>query len=740
MTDNHHEPRTSYTFLQLSLAISAFGAGLASLGSVAFGDNVALFAESSARWLVADQGIMSLGAVDAVRGVHGPAEELALILTQVEASALVVEDAAALAKVVAAASQLAGQGSQLALQRLRLVVLLWGEPSSPDGASGHGSGGLLRCPVLTFDQVAEAGRSSSSSSLSSKSLSVPVAPSSSDLASLVFTSGTTGQPKAAMLTHANFLSQLAAIGDVISARPGERVLSLLPPWHCYERTTMYFLLSSLMHDEVTWPSTAGLCCEPRHHQHPPLSALLLNCALPTLPPTPPCPLGLALRMRNQLSNVRAFRSDLEAAVAESRPPAFLVLVPLVLETLYKRIVATLASSGPVAGLLLRASLAFVRARRLATGASLVHALAPAPHLAVAWAALTSALLWPLHRLADVLVFSKIRAKLGVTRAAVSGGAALAPHIDDFFEAAGVDLLNGWGLTETSPVIACRTPSRNVRGTVGRPLAGTQVRAVDPSTRAPLPDGATGLLLAKGPGVMKGYYKDPVATGRAIDAEGWFDTGDLGYVVPRDPAAGPHKGPGAGPPTAGCIALVGRAKDTIVLSNGENVEPQALEGAILTKAVVRQVMIVGDRRLGALVVPDEEALCRALGLPEGSTAVPPGLAGRARAVVEAALEEALKGRPQHEQVRDRFELLQAPWTVEGGELTMTLKVRREENGGCGPLTSLDLGSSDSSLRMTFNVLSIFDSNVRMHAACAGEEERLDIQVRRFHRTSSPIAKY
>lgn len=129
-------------------------------------------------------------------------------------------------------------------------------------------------------------------------------------------------------------------------------------------------------------------------------------------------------------------------------------------------------------------------------------------------------------------------------------------------------------------------------------AETQLRVVDPETRSPLPAGSVGLVLAKGPGVMQGYHGDAAATAKVIDRDGWFDTGDLGWLVPAD-----------GSSISGNLVLVGRAKDTIVLSSGENVEPGPLEEAILESPVIRQVMLVGsgERSLGALVVPDADAL-------------------------------------------------------------------------------------------------------------------------------------
>jgi long-chain acyl-CoA synthetase len=217
------------------------------------------------------------------------------------------------------------------------------------------------------------------------------------------------------------------------------------------------------------------------------------------------------------------------------------------------------------------------------------------------------------------------------------------------------VLNGWGLTETSPVLACRSarggPGANVRGSVGRPVPGTEIKIVHPDTKEEVADGTQGLLLARGPGVTRGYWGDQNATSAAFWAgERWFDTGDLGWRCPQNvpgsamagcivltgkwracfalpttppavsiataclflPAcraarASPLDPP---PPCPSLFALrAGRAKDTIVLTSGENVEPQPLEDAIACSRYVKTAVLVGHghRALGALLVPDEEAL-------------------------------------------------------------------------------------------------------------------------------------
>jgi long-chain acyl-CoA synthetase len=248
------------------------------------------------------------------------------------------------------------------------------------------------------------------------------------------------------------------------------------------------------------------------------------------------------------------------------------------------------------------------------------------------------------------------------RTAISGGGALAIHVDGFFEAVGIELLVGYGLTETSPVLTCRRRWNNRRGSSGQPLPGTAIRIVDPESGALLQIGERGRVLAQGPQVMGGYLGKPEATAKVLDAEGWFDTGDLGQLL-----------------ADGTLVLTGRAKDTIVLSSGENIEPGPLEESLVACTLVEQVMLVGQDRkaLGALVVPKAEALAswareEGLPLPQGSAADPAllkALTGR--------LNRRLQARPgARPDERLAGVALVEPFTLDNGLLTQTLKQKRD----------------------------------------------------------------
>ncbi len=583
----HATPPEQVSYAELDRRILRAAAAFRALG-VQDGDVVALFAENGPRWLVADQGIMRSGAADAVRGGTAPVEELRYILADSGAIGLVVESAQLLESLELPDDQ---------RDRL-LFVLLLQEGGLPEGGTAGGSG--RRLDWSGFEELGAGAPP-------------PPAPTAGRdrLATLLYTSGTTGRPKGVPLSQANLLHQLGTLGVAVSPRPGDRVLSVLPIWHAYERTAEYMLLAA-------------------------------GC-------------------QQSYTTLRHLRADLQRV-----RPQYLVSVPRLWEAILAGFEEALAAMPAPRRRLIERALAVSRLHcRLGRRArNLTLVAEPASRRLVAATGWLAS--WPLHGLAGTLLWPKVRRQLagGCLRTAISGGGALALHVDGFFEAIGIELLVGYGLTETSPVLACRRPWRNRRGSAGQPLPETSLRIVDPDNGQPLGWGERGRVLARGPQVMAGYHRRPEATAAVLDAEGWFDTGDLGHLL-----------------CDGTLVLTGRAKDTIVLSSGENIEPGPLEDALVAHPLVEQVMLVGQdrRQLGALVVPRAEPLAA---FARAQDLAGPGTDA---AGAEPALLRALRGefnrllalRPgSRPDERLAGVALVEPFSIENGLLTQTLKQRRD----------------------------------------------------------------
>jgi long-chain acyl-CoA synthetase len=254
-----------------------------------------------------------------------------------------------------------------------------------------------------------------------------------------------------------------------------------------------------------------------------------------------------------------------------------------------------------------------------------------------------------YEIADRQVLSKIRGLFGGRlRLAVSGAAPINPEILRFFDAAGVLVLEGWGMTETSTAATISTPEDFRIGTIGKPFPGCEVRISD-----------DGEILVRGPNVFQGYYKNEEATREAI-VDGWLHTGDIGEVDPD-----------------GYIKITGRKKDIIITAGGKNITPANLEAEIKQHPLVSQCVVVGDRRpyLVALVTLDPEEAAKFAeenGLPDD----PEQLAENpdVRSAIEAHVEQINQKFARVEQVK-KIEILPRDLSQEGGELTPTLKVKR-----------------------------------------------------------------
>jgi len=367
-----------------------------------------------------------------------------------------------------------------------------------------------------------------------------------DLFTLIYTSGTTGIPKGVMLTHSNIISQIRCLPGRYNSN--DRILSVLPIWHVFERVVEMYTVSF------------GGC--------------------------------------TYYSSISTLGDDMKNV-----EPTFMASAPRLWEKIHERIRNGIRASHPVRQVLFH--IAYFLARQykdslyFLTNTDL-KMRAPRKWLRV--------LLTPLHALRYIVVLpwygffnaavlERIRLTAGGSlQATISGGGALPRHIDRFFNYVGIPVLEGYGLTETSPVISVRPKTFLVVGTVGPPIQETKVRIVDHETGAVLypdntcPDGGKGKrgeIQVKGPQVMKGYFQEEELTAKAMQ-DGWLSTGDLGIVTFNK-----------------CLKIVGRSKATIVLSSGENVEPEPLEMRLNQSPYIDQCMVTGQDQkfLGLLVVPE-----------------------------------------------------------------------------------------------------------------------------------------
>lgn len=509
LKDPHSKPEVVLTYQELYEQIKQFATGLQIL-DINPQDKIALFADNSPRWFVADQGTMMAGAVDVVRSAGAEQQELAYILANSDSTSLIVEDLKTLAKLKPSLDDLP----------IKLIILLSDETPPEE----------QQIKTVNFLQLIETGKEKQLESITQTT---------DTLATLLYTSGTTGKPKGVMLSHGNLLHQVKYVKTIFQPNPGDVLLSILPSWHAYERSAEYFFLANGATQIYT--------------------------------------------------NIRYFKQDLKEF-----QPTYMVGVPRLWESLYdgvqKLLSSQSASQQKLVKFFLKQSEKYIMAQRIAADSSLEHFGASGAERSLA--RLKAASLYPIHALANKLVYKKIRAGVGNIKAVCSGGGSLAKYLDDFYQTVGIDVFVGYGLSETAPITNARTPEHNIRGSAGRPLPETEIKIVDPETRQSLPQGQRGLVLIRGSQVMQGYYQNPEATAKAIDAGGWFDSGDLGLLTPYND-----------------LVLTGRAKDTIVLTNGENIEPQPIEDACVRSVYIDQIMLVGQdqRAIAALIVPNLETL-------------------------------------------------------------------------------------------------------------------------------------
>ena len=398
-----------------------------------------------------------------------------------------------------------------------------------------------------------------------------------DVATVLYTSGTTGQPKGVMLTHNNVASNVRASQMILPIGAEDNTISFLPLSHILQRMVDYLFF---------WTG---------------------------------CTIGYPRSLDTLIVDLKALR------------PTVVVSVPRIYEKIYNGV---MDADG-------------VKKKIVDWAVDVADRVAD---LRLAGDRATG-LLAVQYGIADKLVFSKVKDAVGGRlRFFVSGGGPLAPALNRFFYSIGLTILEGYGLTETSPVTNVNTEEHFRIGTVGKPIPSTEIRIA-----------GDGEILVRGPQVMKGYYQMPELTAQVIDDEGWFATGDIGEID-----------------ADGYLSITDRKKDIIVTAGGKNVAPQPMENRLTTHPLVEQAVVVGDRRKhpSLLVVPAMgplESWARNAGIEWADTA---GLLGHPRVVehMERELFGMLDDFASYEQPK-KLALLDEEFTVENGFLTPTLKVKR-----------------------------------------------------------------
>jgi len=546
--NEQHNNWRDYTWAQIDHQVARWQAALEKDGIKA-DDRVAVMLRNCPEWAIYDQAALGLGSVVVPLYTQDRAENVAYIIHDSGCKALLIEGAEQW-------QELSGVKGQLA--SLTRILTVHPVPNAGDtrlrslGEWLPDQGGATR--HVSRDKNA--------------------------LATIVYTSGTTGRPKGVMLSHHNILSNAAALSsDVLTTGPDDVLLSFLPLSHTFERTCGYYL--TIMSGATTTYSRG----------------------IPQL------------------------AEDLQAV-----RPTVLVSVPRIYERVYGRIRDALEAGSPLKKKLFMLAVEVGWAR-------FEHAQGRGP-----WK--PSFLLWPvLH----ALVAKKILARLGGRmRAATCGGAALPPEISRVFTGLGLTVLQGYGLTETSPVACANRPDDNLPASVGRPLPGVQVRV-----------GENNALMIKGPNVMLGYWNNPEATRAMIGADGWLNSGDTARIDGQ-----------------GHVFITGRLKEIIVLSNGEKVPPVDVESAIARDSLFEQVMLLGEGKpyLSVMTVLNGDhwkKLCAERGLDAAPATIS---SKQVEEILLSRITTQMKEFPGYAQVRRVCATLD-PWTVENGLLTPTMKLKR-----------------------------------------------------------------
>ena len=578
INDLRGKNKEKFSYSELANLITKVSNSFKNYGLVK-GDVVTLISENSPRWLIADQGLMRLGAINAVRGINSPSVELEYIIEHSNSVGLIVQSKEVWLKL--------NKKNELK-KRFKFIINLEDEQFED---------------LINWPEFIKAGEENLLKNNSFEKYNHQI----NDIASILYTSGTTGKPKGVPLTHANFLHQIINLAYIADPEPGTSVLSVLPIWHSYERSAEYFFFSC-------------------------------GCT-------------------QFYTNPKFLKDDIKQV-----KPVVMATVPRLWEAIHDGFFLALKKMPPkkqkIIKILIKNSSIFKRNLRKIRNLEINQVSS------LAKISLTISVIgrFFIHKISSTFLWPSILKQLcgEKLKFPINGGGALPEHVDLFFESLGIDVLVGYGLTETSPVLTCRRRELNVRGSSGQPLAFTEIKIMNEEKDKILKFKEIGKILVKGPQVMKGYLNNISATKDVLSKDGWFDTGDLGFLIPN-----------------GSLVITGRAKDTIVLSSGENIEPNPLETEILSSEFINQVQLVGQDKkcLTALVAPNIELVENKFfenDISKLNSNKKIGLFFKSQ--INNLLKNRLGARFE-EQVLDCYFV--DAFTLENGLLTQTLKQKRRE---------------------------------------------------------------
>jgi long-chain acyl-CoA synthetase len=542
---------------RLALAMAARG--------LQAGDHVAIMSENRPEWAVADYACAILGTPDVTIYATLNPPQAAFILRDSQSRWVICSDRSQLDKVLAHWDQ---------LPDLKAAVLLDGDVPEDTGRT-----------LVTWASLQAEGEAMEARRPEVRTWAAQRKP--SDVLTLIYTSGTTADPKGAVLTHGNLVSNVLSALQAVKMADDHRCLSFLPLTHIFERMAGHFLM---MH------------------------------------------IGAAIYYAESVNTVAADLMEVHPTVIAS--------VPRIYEKVFGRIYDSVASSSLVKRLIFHWS--------MEAGRSIVSQLYEGKTPS-GWKGFK-------YRIARKLVFDKIAARLGGRlQLAVSGGAPLGGRIMEFFWIVGLPILEGYGLTETSPVITINRYGEVMPGCVGRPLYK------DWNGRPFVKIDVDGEILCQGPNIMVGYWNNEKATHEAIDTDGYFHTGDIGHLDDR-----------------GRLYITDRKKELIVTSGGKKVAPQPIENRLKEDKYVAQAVLIGDQRnfISALIVPNFDSLARWAGYKKIHFASHAELIKHPMVIakVGSRIERVNEHLSNYERVK-KIVLLDQEMTLEGGQLTPSLKVKR-----------------------------------------------------------------